>query len=147
MNRSVTLYGPTGSGRRQGIRATCRRLDFILFSEVKQVHGRLGVADRPGAYLPLHEGRKYAVEYVPLSLAIALMVGFFSSMKWIYSHQRLLWGSATGSGRCAVVLAGKQVGKSFIRMKCSVSPARAIPTEEGIYGTLSGNRQNESRVA
>lgn len=30
--------------------------------------------------------------------------------------------------RCAC---RKTVGKSFIRMKCSVSPARAIPMEEG----------------
>ena len=81
------LYGPTGSGKTSLIKQLAARLNYPVFEVTG--HGRLEFADLCG-HISLHE-------VCGISMVLCLwqcdMAVFFSSMKWIYSHQRLLWGS------------------------------------------------------
>ena len=118
------LYGPTGSGKTSLIKQLAARLNYPIFEVTGR--GRLEFADLCG-HISLHEG-SMRYEYGPLSLAMRYG-GLFLINEVDLLHQRLLWGSTEfwKVRRCAC---RKTVGKSFIRMKCSVSPARATPTEE-----------------
>ena len=123
------LYGPTGSGKTSLIKQLAARLNYPVFELTG--HARLEFADLCG-HISLHEG---SMNMARGALQCA-MVGFFSSMKWTCSLQRLRWVS-TVFWRARLCVCRKTVGKSFIRMKCSASPARAIPTEaETIRGSI-----------
>ena len=104
------LYGPTGSGKTSLIKQLAARLNYPIFEVTG--HARLEFADLCG-HISLHDG-SMRYEYGPLSLAMRYG-GLFLIL-------------------CAC---RKTVGKSFIRMQCFVSPARATPTEvETIRGSI-----------
>ena len=101
------LYGPTGSGKTSLIKQLAARLNYPVFEVTG--HGRMEFADLCG-HISLHEGSmRYEI----------------CSLQRLLSVLTVFWKVR----RCAC---RKTVGKSFIRMKCSASPARAIPMEEGM---------------